>query len=99
VIESSEMLCVWDASGNSQLETREKDFFFRSGGRGRMSGSGGGGGKGAMVREKADETSLKDFVRRAVCTIGDGAVFGRPVMERSSSSEDLRSGIGPSDLA
>lgn len=45
--------CSFDEEGKSQFETREKDFFFRSGGGGdwRTSGSGGGGGRARSRRE------------------------------------------------
>jgi len=47
VIESRDVLREW-ASGNNQLDTREKDFFFRSGGCERTIGRGGGGGSSLL---------------------------------------------------
>jgi hypothetical protein len=80
-------------SGNNQFETREKDFFFRRGGRGgwRTRGRGGGGGRlrsGDLNLEgegdcdcggvvKAADASVNDFRRVGMWTVFEGAVFGR----------------------
>lgn len=54
--------------GKSQFETRLNDFFFLSGGTGRVevrtSGRGGGGGYDSC--SKADEASSKDLARTGI---------------------------------
>lgn len=72
VTESKEALREW-SEGKSQLETREKDFFFLKGGRTpalRTRGRGGGGigrevlvlcGDAVIVVVKVADTSLKDL--------------------------------------
>jgi len=76
------MLREW-VSGNSQFETREKDFFFRSGGWERTIGRGGGGRSSVLVVGmvwgllNAADASLKDLWRVGMCTAFEGAVFGR----------------------
>lgn len=93
--------CDGGGERESQLETREKDFFFRSGGCGvwRMSGRGGGGrssrsgdlggGEGKEIEdddEKVAEASVKDFSRLGMCTaFFGGAVFGRWSARRSAN--------------
>jgi hypothetical protein len=79
--------------GNSQLETRENDFFLRSGGRvdWRTSGKGGGGGCSFSVALNVAEASVKLFARTGMCTVDlVGAVLGRG---RCSSSDAFKSGI------
>ena len=81
-------------SGNSQEETREKDFFLRNGGRDcwRTSGRGGGSGSSSSRALKVADASEKLFARTGMWTVGlAGAVLGRV---RRSSSDDLRSGMG-----
>src|SRR5277367_5984812 len=80
--------------GKSQLETRENDFFLRSGGRvdWRTSGKGGGGGCSFSMALNVAEASVKLFARTGMCTIGlAGAVLGRG---SRSSSDVFKSGIG-----
>ena len=60
----------------SQVETREKDFFFRSGGRSR-SGSGGGGARPSTFRDE-----FAWYAARGVGVL-DGAVRGRSLLRRS----------------
>lgn len=60
---------------NTQVETREKDFFFRSGGRNR-SGNGGGGILPSTLREELALYAVRTGV-------GDGAVCGRSELSRS----------------
>lgn len=81
--------------GNSQLETRENDFFFLKGGR-KTRGSGGARGR-SSDRSSMGVTCLKGVVNTAAAssklfalcgmlTIDlDGAVCGRSVLKRSAN--------------
>lgn len=84
------MSCLYSPPGKSQVETREKDFFFRNGGRSR-SGNGGGGTRPSTLR---DEFALYD-VRTEVC---DGAVCGRSELRRSLNDGALGGSAGISGM-
>jgi hypothetical protein len=93
VTESNEMFLLC-SPGKSQLETRENDFFLRSGGRvdWRTSGKGGGGGSSFSIALNVAEASVKLFARTGMCTVGfAGAVVGRG---SRSGFDVFKSGIG-----
>lgn len=87
------------APGNNQFDTREKDFFLRSGGfEGACKTSGRGGEStcgrigGAVFTLNAADASVNDLARNGMWTVGrDGAVLGRWL---PSSSEVKTSGSG-----
>lgn len=59
-----------ECSGKSQLETREKDFFFRRGGRGAWRTRGRGGGSGSSWLSEGLETGLGKLEGEEDCEVG-----------------------------